>query len=251
MIERALQQLRDAGSAQPKRDLVVGLSLATLAAGLVQDWLKVPGLTLAVLAGALALWRESLLIKAQARQKRILQAWPIVIESLESAAVAGMSLLESIRDLADSEQLQVSKEFGECCRQIDSGIGFDEALLKMKQSLANPASDFTIELLRATNTLGSAGYVSALQNQATVLRQNSALVGDVTAKQGWVVGTAKLAVAAPWLIVAILSFRPENAVLYASPAGSTILLLGLLASAVALRLVYRIGRISSFARVFA
>lgn len=251
MFERILHQLREAGSSQPKRDAVIGFSMASLATGVVQEWLKVPGLSLAVFAAALALWRESLLIKSQARQKRILQSWPIVIESLESAAVAGMSLLESIRDLAESEQLQVSKDFDECCRQIDSGVGFDDALVNLKNRLANPASDFTIELLRTTNTLGSAGYVSALQNQAAVLRQNASLVGDVAAKQGWVVGTAKLAVAAPWLIVAILSFRLENAALYASAAGTSLLILGLVASAVALRLVYRIGQISTFSRVFA
>lgn len=222
-----------------------------MAAALVQELLRVPGLSLAVLAGALALWFEVQNLKTQSRQRKITQAWPIVIESLESAAVAGMSLLESLRDLADSEQLMVSRDFAACCREIDSGVSLDQSLLSLKQNLANPAADFTIELVRTTNALGSSGYVSALRNQANSLRQNAALAGEIAAKQGWVVGTAKLAVAAPWLIVAILSFRAENAQVYGSAVGTIILLLGLAASAVALRLVYRIGSIAVFSRVFA
>jgi hypothetical protein len=53
------------------------------------------------------------------------------------------------------------------------------------------------------------------------------------------------------LIVAVLSIRPENSALYSSAAGTAILLLGLLGSAVALRMVYRIGNLASTVRVFA
>lgn len=251
MIEQLLRRIAESGASKPKRALLMVAGLSVLAAAVTQEWLRVPGLSLAVFAGAIALWFEAMNLKAQSRQRKILQAWPIVIESLESAAIAGMSLLESIRDLADSEQLLVSSDFAECCRDIDSGTSFDAALLSLKARLANSAADFTIELLRATNALGSAGYVAALKNQGAALRQNSALVAEIAAKQGWVVGTAKLAVAAPWLIVAILSFRAENARLYASPLGTIVLLIGLIASGVALRIVYRIGTVATFSRVFA
>lgn len=230
---------------------MAGLVLALVAGGLIQEWLRVPGLSLAVVVGVLALEYEFALGQASRRQKAIQESWPIVLESLESAAISGMSILESLRDLAESEQLMVSQDFDLCCREIDSGIGLDEALTRLKTVLSNSAADFTIELLKLTNQLGSSGYVAALRNQTNSLRLDSMLKAELDAKQGWVVGTAKLAVAAPWLIVGVLAFRPENASIYSSSMGTIILLLGLAASALALRIVYRIAKYSVARRVFA
>jgi tight adherence protein B len=231
--------------------LLFGIAVPILAAGIAQESLSVPGLSLAVLVGAAAFEYELLVQQANRRQKLIGQAWPIVLESLESAATSGMSILESLRDLAESEQLSVSREFANCCAEIDSGIGISLALTNLKHSLSNPAADFTIELLKTTHEFGSAGYVSAIKNQSSALRLASNLESEIAAKQGWVVGTAKLAVAAPWLIVGVLSFRQENAQLYSSMAGTSLLLLGLVASAFALHLVYRIGQPLVGGRVFA
>ncbi|MFM6977556.1 MAG: type II secretion system F family protein [Micrococcales bacterium] len=242
--------LTAAGFRNVRRTALVGLALPAVLAGLLQEWLSVPGLSLAVFFGVLAFEYELLTIRAARRQRHILECWPVVIESLESAAVAGMSLVESLRDLAESQQLYVAKEFSECCRDLDSGATFDSALLRFKQKLGNAAADFTVELLRATNSLGSSGYVSALRNQTLALRSETALEAELAAKQGWVVGTAKLAVTAPWFIVLILCFRPENADMYSSLAGTTILLFGLIASTLALRMVYRIGNVIESRRVF-
>jgi len=251
MLNRTLEIIRSSGSSSPKRDLVGAIGIALVAGGVAQEWLRVPALSLAVTVGVLALEYEFALRLSGRRQKSIQDSWPIVLESLESAAISGMSILESLRDLAESEQLMVSKEFDICCREIDSGIGLEEALTRLKQRLSNAAADFTIELIKMTNAFGSAGYVAALRNQSKSLRMDSILKAELDAKQGWVVGTAKLAVAAPWLIVCVLAIRPENAFTYGSSLGTIILLIGLAASAVALRIVYRIASSSTVSRVFA
>lgn len=249
--ELLLQRIQAAGSKNPIRDLVLGIATSLAAAGVLQEWLAVPGLSLAAVVGVLALEYEVLLQRASRRQKQILESWPIVLESLESAAISGMSILESLRDLAESEQLFVSREFAQCCREIDSGIALDESLRKLKGQLSNPAADATIELILIANQFGSAGYVSALRIQATNLRLETNLLRELSAKQGWVVGTAKLAVAAPWLIVSVLSVRTENAEIYRSISGTSILLLGMVASSFALWLVYNIGKSNTASRVFA
>lgn len=242
--------LISAGLKSWKRSAVVMLVTPLVLAMSVQEWLKVPGLSIAVAASLFAIEYEVLSHRRARRQAKIAQSWPLVIESLESAAVAGMSLMESLRDLGESDQLYVSKEFSDCCGKIDSGFTFESALDQLKVVFSHHSADFTIELLRIANSTGSDGYVSALRNQSNSLRQEAALKAQLEAKQGWVVGTAKLAVVAPWLIVAVLSFRPENAAIYRSVSGTAILLLGLLASAIALRMVYRIGSLASAVRVF-
>lgn len=225
--------------------------LSLLSGGLIYEWLKVPALSVATISVIAAAGYEYAKIQASTRTRGIIESWPAVLDSLESAAIAGLSIRESLRDIAESEQIFVTKEFKTCCDQLDAGLPIDKALVNLKSRLAAAPCDFTIELIRATTELGSVGYVDAVRVQAKNLRDQSQLFDQVSAKQGWVVGTAKLAVLAPWLIVTVLSVRPENAAAFSTFAGSLILLLGLAASAVALRLVYRIAGAMSTARVFA
>jgi len=251
MLKRLLVDIAASGSASGKKSLALAMLIPATAAGIMQEWLAVPGVAISIFFMAIGFEYEFLQVRLAARKRKVLAAWPIVVESLESAALAGMSLLEAIRDLAESDQLYVAGEFAEVCRSIDSGVSFASSLDALKNRLATHASDFTIELLKVTNEFGSSGYVSSLRNQTISLRQDAATQAELEAKQGWVVGTAKLAVIAPWLIVIVLSIRPENAALYRAAPGTAILILGLVGSALALKMVYRIGVLNLKTRVFA
>jgi tight adherence protein B len=80
-------------------------------------------------------------------------------------------------------------------------------------------------------------------------RSEIALWGELESKQGWVAGTAKLAIAAPWLIVATLAVRPENVAIYNTTEGTGVLVVGLLVSLIAYRLVGLMGSLSKPSRV--
>lgn len=230
---------------------VLGLLPVVLAFAIVQDLLEVSLLSAAVALGVLGVELEALGVKARSRVRQIEDEWPTVIESLESAAQAGLGLVESLRDIAESSQLVVACDFAELCRDCDSGVRLDVALDRLKNRLALPCSDLTIETLRLANDSGSEGYQQTLHNQAKSIRERTALNQQILAKQGWVLGTAKVAVTAPWLIVTLLSMRSENAQVYNSDMGSLLLATGLLASFVAIRLIAVMGRIDAHKRVFA
>ena len=226
--------------------------LAVLAVfALVQDLLSVLWLSLASALGVAGLLLESLAARARKRGKLIGEEWPTVIEALESAAMVGMPLLESLRDLADSSHLLVAKDFAWLCDRIDSGASVDQSLAELKSRFGLANCDLTIETLRLVHEAGGSGFQAALSLQAKTLRQRTSLLDQLVAKQGWVTSTAKVAVAAPWLIVALLSFRQENASAYNTAAGQLLLAAGLLASFLALRLIALIGRIDLGKRVFA
>lgn len=230
---------------------VLGLLPVLVAFAVVQDLLKVTLLSAAVALGVLAVELEALGVKARARVRQIEDEWPSVIESLESAAQAGLGLLESLRDIAESSQLVVANEFAELCNECDSGVRLDVALERLKNRLALPCSDLTVETLRLANDSGSEGYQQTLHNQAKTIRERTALNQQILAKQGWVLGTAKVAVTAPWLIVALLAMRSENAEVYNSDTGSLLLATGLFASFVAIRLIAVMGRLDTHKRVLA
>jgi tight adherence protein B len=121
----------------------------------------------------------------------------------------------------------------------------------LKAKLGNVHSDRLLELLRLVSEAGGGGLLDSLKNQTQLIRQELAFSGEIASKLGWITGTAKIAVGAPWLIVAMLATRPENARAYASSEGSMILFLGLVVSVFAFRLVQFLGGLSVSPRVFA
>jgi tight adherence protein B len=108
-----------------------------------------------------------------------------------------------------------------------------------------------LELLGLVSEAGGAGLLSSLREQVRLVRQELAFSGEIASKLGWITGTAKIAVGAPWLIVAMLSTRPENATAYASTAGSLVLIVGLFVSVFAFKLVQTLGVLPESPRVFA
>jgi tight adherence protein B len=162
-----------------------------------------------------------------------------------------MTILDSLRDLAESSHLLAARDFAQVCEACDRGASLDSALERLKANFGLAICDLTIETLRMVNSVGGAGFVSALAHQTAAIRERSLLNEQIQAKQGWVLGTAKIAVVAPWLIVFMLATRGENAESYNSLQGAGVLLAGLAASILALRLISHIGRLETNLRVLA
>jgi tight adherence protein B len=107
-----------------------------------------------------------------------------------------------------------------------------------------------VELLRIVHLSGGAGYLESLSAQVKIIRSDIATWGELESKQGWVTGTAKLALVAPWIIVLFLASRTENVEIYNTSEGLTILFLGLTISLIAYRLIGFLGNLEKPKRVF-
>lgn len=243
--------LPKAGISNPKAFFAVLGFGAALTFSITYELLHLVVLAFAVTMGAAALVLEAVSRRANRRAAQISDAWPSVLESLESAASSGLSLLEAFRELSDSHNSVVAEEFALVVADLDSGASFDEALLRLRGRLGLPCTDLTVEILRQVVRSGGRGLTAALRRQAATAREQALLIGEIEAKQGWVLGTAKLAVASPWIVIALIAIRPENSASYASPTGLFITAAGLAASVLAFRLVSLMGRVDYERRVFA
>jgi tight adherence protein B len=193
---------------------------------------------------------EALNIRAKRRSDSLVKIWPEVIESLQSAATSGLGLIESIDEVAQLGPTQVRRQFSSLVQKLDNGESFDSSLDWLKREFGQLQADRLIELIRVVHSSGGIGYVSSLKDQAQITRSEIATWGELESKQGWVSGTAKLAIIAPWIIVSILSSRVENVAIYNTSEGLSVLLTGLAVSAIAYRLVAVLGHLSKPQRVF-
>jgi tight adherence protein B len=128
-------------------------------------------------------------------------------------------------------------------------MGLDTSLDWLKAQFGQLQADRLVELIRIVHRSGGAGYLDSLREQALRSRSEFALWGEIESKQGWVSGTAKLAIISPWVIVAILAARAENVAIYNTPEGTGVLVAGLLVSIIAYRLVTLMGSLSRPSRV--
>jgi tight adherence protein B len=177
--------------------------------------------------------------------------WPKFLDSIHSAAWAGASLEQAILDSVSVAPPKIAWALLEFERDQGSGLPFSQSLDNLKARLANPIADRFIEITRLASASGGRGYLSALRSQALQLRLENATWSEIQAKQNWVLGTAKLAVLAPWLVLVLLGMRPETAVAFQTETGIVVLVIGLVASLLAFRLIKTLGALPQRTRTLA
>jgi tight adherence protein B len=219
--------------------MVVLLVIGILVGGLAYELTSIFALALSVAVGVIGFLLDALNARARSRRANLAALWPEVLDSVISSTSSGSSITESLIVLATEGPVSLRPSFVQFQDDIERGQSLSSALRKLKHRLGNAHSDRLLELL------------GSLREQVRLVRQELAFSGEIASKLGWITGTAKIAVGAPWLIVAMLSTRPENATAYASTAGSLVLIVGLFVSVFAFKLVQTLGVLPESPRVFA
>ena len=128
---------------------------------------------------------------------------------------------------------------------------FGDALDRLKATLADPVGDRVVEGLRIAREVGGGDLGRLLRNLSGYLRDDLRTRSELESRQAWTVNGARLAVAAPWLVLFLLCFQPEVIARYSSPGGVVVLVGGALCCFVAYRLMVRIGRLPTDRRILA
>ena len=131
---------------------------------------------------------------------------------------------EPLRPAFDAFALdyQVTGRFGDC-------------LDRLKDELADPVGDRVVEGLRIAREVGGGELGRLLRNLSGYLRDDARTRSEMESRQAWTVNGARLAVAAPWLVLLLMSFQSDVIRRYASPAGVVILVVGAALCVVAYR----------------
>jgi tight adherence protein B len=112
------------------------------------------------------------------------------------------------------------------------------------ESLEQPQGDHIHGLADA---VGGSSLGSVLRALSASLRQDAAVRSEIAARQSWTIVSARVAVAAPWLTLAMLCTRPESAAAYRSLAGAVIVATTAGLSVLAYLLMLRIARLPQMA----
>lgn len=187
--------------------------------------------------------------RAAKRSASLRELWPDVVDHLRSAIRAGLSLPEALIQLGEKGPLELRPAFRAFSADYRAGGRFDDALNRLKERLADPVADRIVEALRMTREVGGSDLGRLLGTLSEFLRDAARTRSELEARQSWTVNAARLAVAAPWFVLILLSTRPEAVRAYNSAGGVIVLLGGLLTSVVCYRVMLRIGALPEDERV--
>ncbi|AUZ87512.1 type II secretion system F family protein [Arthrobacter sp. TmT3-37] len=187
--------------------------------------------------------------RAAKRTASLREVWPDVVDHLRSAIRAGLSLPEALIQLGEKGPLELRPAFRAFGADYRAGGRFDDALNRLKERLADPVADRIVEALRMTREVGGSDLGRLLGTLSEFLRDAARTRSELEARQSWTVNAARLAVAAPWFVLLLLSTRPEAVRAYNSAGGAVVLLGGLVVSVVCYRIMLRIGALPEDQRV--
>ncbi|MFC0674573.1 type II secretion system F family protein [Brachybacterium hainanense] len=193
----------------------------------------------------------TILLRAAARRRRteLREVWPEVVDHINSAVRAGMSLPEALVQVGQRGPEPLRPAFVEFARDYQASGDFGSCLDRLKIRLADPVGDRIVEALRITRDVGGTDLGVLLRTLSSFLREDARTRAELEARQSWTVNAARLALAAPWLVLALMSTRPQAAQAYDSREGLLMILIGAAVSLLAYRVMLRIARLPQDERV--
>jgi tight adherence protein B len=208
---------------------------------------------LAACFAAVAGYAPLAVLRSRGRRRRddLVHVWPDVVDDLTSAVRAGLALPEALAQLGEGGPVELRPAFARFGADYRAGGRFADSLDRLKADLADPAGDRVVEALRIAREVGGNDLGGLLRTLSQFLRDDARLRGELHSRQAWTVNGARLAVAAPWLVLAMLATRPQAVSAYDTTTGAVVLVVGGLLCVLAYRVMVRIGRLPTEPRVLA
>jgi tight adherence protein B len=119
----------------------------------------------------------------------------------------------------------------------------------LKNELADPVGDRVCETLRVAREVGGTDLGTVLRTLSELLRVDARTRSELETRQGWTVNAARLAVAAPWLVLLLLGSQSSTLRTFDSSGGVLLLAIGGAVCLAAYRVMLRIGRLPEEPRV--
>lgn len=217
----------------------------------------VAGLTAsAVVAAAVALPAAALPIsivrgRRDARRRKLREEWPDALATLIAGVRAGVSLPECCAALAERGPLGLRPGAAAFASTYRATGSFAAALTRLQEELADPVADRVVAALRLAHDVGGSDLVRVLRALSDFLREDVRVRKEIEARWSWTVTAARVAAAAPWIVLLLMATRPEAARAYESRTGALVIAGGALSTFAGYRLMLRAARLPEERRVTA
>jgi tight adherence protein B len=249
--QRRVELLHQAGVRGVGHAQLVGAQVlcALIAAGVVLLFTRT--ITVTACFGVFAFFVPVVVLRRMRRRRQVAlrEIWPEAVDNLASAVRAGMSLPEGLSALGERGPTELRAPFAGFGTAYRASGRFGECLDSLKRDLADPVGDRVCETVRVAREVGGSDLGTVLRTLSELLRSDARTRAELETRQGWIVNAARLAVAAPWLVLLLLGTQSTTLRAYDSAGGTVLLGVGAAVCVVAYRVMLRIGRLPEDRRV--
>jgi tight adherence protein B len=240
-----------AGLADVTPASVLSLCAALFAVGFALVQAVSRTVPVAVVFAAMAAYLPIAVLRQRAarRLRDFAEVWPEAVDNLASAVRAGLSLPDAVAALGTNGPEALRADFAQFALDYQVTGRFGECLDRLKDRLADPVGDRVIEGLRLAREVGGGDLGRLLRNLSGFLRDDARTRSELESRQAWTVNGARLAVAAPWIVLLLMSFQTTAIRQYASPGGVLVLGIGFGVCVLAYWAMMRIGRLPTEKRI--
>jgi len=213
--------------------VVIGVPMIAVIAG-------VAGTTAPVVARRAAVRRRT-----EARRA----AWPEAVELLAGTVRSGETLVGAVGVAADRGPEVLRADLAAVAAEHRVTGDLERALTRMRETAVDPVVDRVAATLLIIHRVGGSASAEVLHTLATFLRDDVALRREVAARQSWTTVAARVAAAAPWLVILLVTARGEGRSAYSTPAGAVVLMVGAAVTLLGYRVMVAMGRIDDAPRM--
>lgn len=243
--------LNRAGWEQVSPALVVaGSVLGGLVSGVLAA--AVTGLPMAAVIAALVAGAAPVAVLRRRARHCLVQvraSWPEAVDAMVAGIRAGLSLPDAMGAVALSGPPPLRPLFAAAAAERRATGSFDAALTVMQRRADDAVADRVVVALRMAGELGGSSVGEVLRALSTMLREDARIRAEIRGRQSWTVSAARMAVAAPWLTLLLLSTRPEAVAAFATPQGAVVLALAAALTIAAYLLMTRLARLPELPRL--
>jgi tight adherence protein B len=190
-------------------------------------------------------------LRAQRRSRRraLRQCWPEAVELLAGAVRAGDTLPAAIAVVAEKGPEALRPAFRSIVADHRVSGDLAGAVDRAAFTLADPTADRVLVTLAVAHRVGGRELGRVLRTLAAFLREDLAIRKEVEARQSWTVVAARVAAAAPWLVLVLVASRPQGRRAFDSFSGMVVLVAGAVATIAGYRMMLALGRLPEEPRV--
>lgn len=198
----------------------------------------------AVLAGVSAIVPQAIVRRASARRARAVQeAWPEAIASAIAYLRSGASLGDALMHLSTRGPAVLRPAFAGFSGAYRSTGNLQASIAVLQEVARDPIADRVCVALKVAHEVGGSDLLRVMSSLSEAIRDDLRTRREVEARWSWTITAARLAAIAPWVVLALLTTKPEARRAYASQEGTTLIVVGGVIVLIGYALMMRIARL--------
>ncbi|MFM9130934.1 MAG: type II secretion system F family protein [Actinomycetes bacterium] len=172
-----------------------------------------------------------------------MQQWLYFLDNMSSATKAGFSIKESLVQALNSTEVPLKNDLYSAIIEINRSNQVSKVIPILKKDVTDEIGRNVVKIIELVHFLGASDLSKILSILSNSSREFHDLITELKTKQTWVLNGAKIAIAAPWVVLLALWTQENVRNSYQTINGQIVLFLVALLGVAGFLVMQKIGNL--------